>query len=109
VFGPQGVRSLVASRRDACPNLHVKILDQVAEEDRVATRWRVTSGLKAPGARVRTFEGISIVRLLAGKQVDSYTEYAVPADDAQAKRSPAQISTGNRLAGGASGQTQPGS
>ena len=78
VFGPQGLRGLVASRRSACPDLHVRILDQVAEEDRVATRWQATSGARAPGATLRCFAGISIVRLLAGKQVDSHTEYTAP-------------------------------
>ena len=78
VFGPQGLRRLVASRRSACPGLHVRILDQIAEEDRVAMRWQATDGTRAPGAPVRCCAGISIVRLLAGKQVDSHTEYMVP-------------------------------
>ena len=73
VFGPQGLRRLVAGRRSACPHLHVRILDQVAEEDRVATRWQATSGTGAPCCA-----GISIVRLLAGKQVDSHTEFTAP-------------------------------
>ena len=60
------------------PDLHVRILDQVAEDDRVATRWQATSGPRAPGAPVRCCAGISIVRLLAGKQVDSHTEYTAP-------------------------------
>ena len=78
VFGPQGLRGLVASRRSACPNLHVRILDLLAEEDRVATRWQATSGTTAPGDVVRSCAGMSIVRLLAGKQVDSHTEYTAP-------------------------------
>jgi predicted ester cyclase len=78
VFGPQGLRRLVASRRSACPGLHIRILDQVAEADRVATRWQATSGARPAGEPVRSCEGISIVRLLAGKQVDSHTEYTAP-------------------------------
>jgi predicted ester cyclase len=70
VRGPAGVRSLVSGYRRAHPDLEVKIDDQLAEEDRVATRWRVTSD-----ARTRCWAGISIIRLLAGKQVDSHTEY----------------------------------
>jgi predicted ester cyclase len=67
VLGPEGVRRLVAARRRAYPDLYVKIEDQLADEDRVATRWRA--------ATTRCYSsGISIVRLLAGKQVDSYTE-----------------------------------
>jgi len=69
LLGPQGVRRLVSGRRRAHPGLHVKIEDQIAEEDRVATRWRARHGSEP------CYAGISIVRLLAGKQVDSHTEY----------------------------------
>lgn len=65
VHGREGVRRLVSRGRRAHPDLYVKIEDQFAEDDRVATRWRA-----APG-----YTGISIVRLLAGRQVDSHTEY----------------------------------
>jgi predicted SnoaL-like aldol condensation-catalyzing enzyme len=81
VHGPEGVRRLVSSARRAHPDLYVKIDDQIAEDDRVATRWRATTD--APVGRATTarthrtpcYAGISIVRLLAGKQVDSHTEY----------------------------------
>jgi hypothetical protein len=66
------VRRLVSHGRSAHPNLYVKIDDQIAEEDRVATRWRATT---APAGRTPCYEGISIIRLLAGKQVESHTEY----------------------------------
>jgi hypothetical protein len=65
VHGPEGVRRLVSLGRSAYPDLYVKIEDQIAEDDRVATRWRAGD-----------YVGISIIRLLAGKQVDSHTEYA---------------------------------
>ena len=72
VFGPDGVRRLVSGRRRAHPGLHVKIEDQIAEEDRVVTRWRATT---TENGSAPCYEGISIIRLLAGKQVDSHTEY----------------------------------
>jgi predicted SnoaL-like aldol condensation-catalyzing enzyme len=80
VTGPEGLRRLVASRRRAHPGLHVKIEDQIAEDDRVRTRWTATT--TGPGARsagpaaghAPCCAGISIIRLLAGKQVDSRTE-----------------------------------
>jgi predicted ester cyclase len=72
VHGPEGVRRLVKDGRRAHPDLYVKIEDQIAEEDRVVTRWRATT---APGGRTSCYAGISIVRLLAGKQVESHTEY----------------------------------
>ena len=79
VLGPHGVRRLVASRHRAHPDLHIKIEDQIAEDDRVVTRWQATT--TAPAApdgalagRAPCYAGISIIRLLAGKQVDSHTE-----------------------------------
>ena len=79
VHGPDGVRRLVAARRSTYPELYVKIDDLLAEEDLVATRWQLAPAgveLAASGcaaADTRPYSGISIVRLLAGKQVDSYT------------------------------------
>jgi predicted ester cyclase len=81
VVGPEGVRRLVSSRRRAYPGLHIKIDDQIAEEDRVVTRWQAWlqpgqahDGAGAAGGR-RCCQGVSIIRLLAGKQVDFHTEY----------------------------------
>jgi predicted ester cyclase len=71
VHGPDGVRRLVSRGRRAYPDLYVKIEDQIAEDDRVATRWRAT----AASGDSKCYAGISIIRLLAGKQVDSHTEY----------------------------------
>ncbi|MBV9092551.1 MAG: ester cyclase [Streptosporangiaceae bacterium] len=80
VIGPEGLRRLVTGRRRAHPGLYVKIEDQIAEDDRVVTRWLATAttpGSRTAGARGRPIPccvGISITRLLAGKQVDSHTE-----------------------------------
>jgi hypothetical protein len=80
VTGPAGVRQLVSGHRHAHPGLHIKIEDQIAEEDRVVTRWHATvpaPETQAPPAfagRTACYAGISITRLLAGKQVDSHTE-----------------------------------
>ena len=87
VLGPEGVRELVSRRRGAHPGLFIKIEDQIAEGDRVVTRWRAA----ANGARAgdpatgcaHCCSGISITRLLAGKQVDSHTEWTVDAWERQ--------------------------
>jgi len=71
VHGPEGVRRLVAHGRRAHPGLYVKIDDQIAEDDRVATRWRAMTTGRTP-----CYSGVSIIRLLAGKQVESHTEYS---------------------------------
>ena len=81
ILGPRGVRRLVSSRRVAHPGLYVRIEDQIAEEDRVAIRWQAmmarpgAGAAGAPGGAVRCLEGISVVRLIAGMQVDSHTQY----------------------------------
>lgn len=84
VLGPEGLRELVSGTRHAYPDLYVKVEDQIAEGDRVVTRWQAAAaaaGAHAAGASiecVRCCSGISIVRLLAGKQVDSHTECHYP-------------------------------
>jgi hypothetical protein len=84
VTGPEGVRQFVADQRIARPDLYVVIQDQIAEGDRVVTRWRATGhALNSPGPTVLAgtsprCAGITVVRLLAGMQVDAHTHYAGP-------------------------------
>ena len=76
-------RSLACWSRRAHPGLYVKIEDQIAEDDRVVTRWRATVPAReahaplSPAARTACCAGISVTRLLVGKQVDSHTECAI--------------------------------
>jgi SnoaL-like domain len=72
VTGHERMHQLVSQQRRANPGLYVEIKDQLAEEDRVVTRWQAYALPTAAGTPCWT--GISIVRLLAGKQVDSHTE-----------------------------------
>jgi predicted SnoaL-like aldol condensation-catalyzing enzyme len=84
VSGPAGVRRFVSDQRIAHPDLYIQIEDQIAEGDRVVTRWRATgralsSPVPAASAGLSPgCGGITIIRLLAGIQVDAYTEYAGP-------------------------------
>jgi predicted SnoaL-like aldol condensation-catalyzing enzyme len=75
VLGPDGVRRLVSSHRSVHPDLYVKIDDDIAEHDLVAVRWRATGDGQghATPEPAPDCSGISVVRLLAGKLVDSYT------------------------------------
>lgn len=81
IVGRPGVRELVSRHRRSYPDLHIKIEDQIGEEDRVVTRWHATATPRrarpdgCPSERIRYCEGISITRLLAGKQVDTHTGY----------------------------------
>jgi predicted ester cyclase len=84
VTGPDGVRRFVADQRIARPDLYIQIEDQIAEGDRVVTRWRATG--RALNSLVPTASagpsprcaGITIIRLLGGMQVDAQTHYAGP-------------------------------
>ena len=79
VVGRAEMRRLVSSGRRAYPGLYIEIDHEIAEEDRVVVRWRATATPAGtpgrPPARVARVAGVSIVRLLAGKQVDAHTEW----------------------------------
>ena len=68
VIGPAGVHQLVSSQRCTHPELRFTIADLVAEDDRVAVRWQ------ARAAPHILWEGLTIIRFLAGRQVDAQTE-----------------------------------
>jgi hypothetical protein len=86
VVGRAAARRLVSGGLRAYPDLHVKIDDQIAEDDRVVVRWRATAApvvpVGQPPAPVACVAGVSIVRFLAGKQVDARTEWAIITADA---------------------------
>jgi predicted ester cyclase len=70
---PDGIRALVLRSRETFPDLRVDINDGLAEDDLVAIRW-TASGTGSSGAPVE-WSGISVFRLLAGKQVESWTQW----------------------------------
>ncbi len=63
--GPEGYRELVNLYRIA-PNIRFKIEDSLAEGDRVATRWTVTSGYSV------ALTGTTVHRISAGKIIESW-------------------------------------
>jgi hypothetical protein len=66
-------------RRLTHPDLYIKIEDEVAEDDLVVLRWRATGAThETPGTTgcLRCCSGISVIRLLAGRQVDAFTALA---------------------------------
>jgi steroid delta-isomerase-like uncharacterized protein len=79
VVGPAGVRQSVIEFRTAFPDLHMTIDDQVAEQDRVVTRWTATGthtgafkGIP-PTGRHGKITGIDIDRIVDGKAVECWT------------------------------------
>ena len=96
----EGVIGSIAWSHNAFPDLRVTIEDQVAEGDKVATRWTVRGthrgemmGAAATGNRV-TFTGTQTDHISGGKIVESWSNWdtlgmlrqigAVPATERQA-------------------------
>jgi predicted SnoaL-like aldol condensation-catalyzing enzyme len=72
--GREGVRQLVAAWRRAFPDLEVQIEDHIREGDRVAMRWKARGTAVLPeGVRPLEWSGVSVIRVLAGKHVESWT------------------------------------
>jgi predicted ester cyclase len=72
--GPTGVQELVGRCRLAIPNLYVKIDSLIAEADQVAISWRAGGSIAHdPPVDGVTYAGISVVRFLAGRQVEART------------------------------------
>ena len=82
IHGIEGARQFAAGMRSAFPDLTCTIEDQVAEGDKVVTRWRAsgthqgeTEGLGSPTGNRMEMTGISIERLSEGKVVESWDNY----------------------------------
>lgn len=79
--GPEGVRRLVTMYRSAFPDLRLTVEDQIAEGDKVTTRWtaRGTQQGDLPGVpatgRQGTITGISIDRIEGDKIRETWTNW----------------------------------
>jgi steroid delta-isomerase-like uncharacterized protein len=79
--GPEGVKQFVQIYRGAFPDVHITINDQIAEGDKVVTRWTATGTNKgqlmgiAPTNKFSTVTGVNIDRYQAGKVVESWASY----------------------------------
>lgn len=79
--GHEGVRMFVTAFRAAFPDLHISIEDQIAEGDRVATRYTsrgthqgAIMGI-APTGEQMTMAGIETHRFVDGKVVDLWNSF----------------------------------
>ncbi len=87
--GLDGVRQSVALYRETFPALEIAIDDQVAEADRVATRW-IMKGVTAEGREVE-ISGMTISRFVDGRIAEDWTIYDA-ASLAQQLNVPADVS-----------------
>jgi steroid delta-isomerase-like uncharacterized protein len=76
--GPEGAKQLVTVYRNAFPNVHFTIDEQIAEGDKVVTRWTADGthqgelvGIPATG-KMSTVTGIAIDRIVDGKIAESW-------------------------------------
>jgi len=81
VRGPAGVKEVIAGYRAAFPDIHVTIEDQIADGDRVVTRWRATGthkgelmGMPATGKQA-TVTGITIDLIADGRIAESWDNW----------------------------------
>jgi steroid delta-isomerase-like uncharacterized protein len=79
--GPEDVKRFMGEFRSAFPDFHTTIEDQIAEGDRVATRWTMRGthegefrGIAPTGKRI-TVTGIGIFRFSEGKVVESWDSF----------------------------------
>lgn len=79
--GPEGFKQFVQIYRNAFPDVRLTINDQIAEGDKVVTRWTATGTHKgqlmaiAPTNKHTTVTGINIDRYQSGKVVEAWASY----------------------------------
>lgn len=81
VRGPEGVRRYVAMYRGAYPDTRFAVEDQIAEGDRVVTRWTASGTHEgelmgiAPTGRVVTISGIEVDLVSGGRIAETWVVY----------------------------------
>jgi steroid delta-isomerase-like uncharacterized protein len=80
VRGREGMKGLVATYRAAFPDYRCTIEDQIAEADKVVTRWTARGtqqgelmGISPTGKRV-SLPGVAVDRLADGRLVETWLE-----------------------------------
>ena len=81
IRGPEGVKEFASMYRNAFPDVLMSVEDQVAEGDKVATRWIAIGthqgdmmGIAPTGNRV-TVAGTSVERIVDGKIEETWDNY----------------------------------
>jgi steroid delta-isomerase-like uncharacterized protein len=79
IRGPEGAMEFVPRLRNAFPDFQFSILDQIAEGDKVATRWIIRGthegefeGMPPSGKQIE-MTGITIFRIANGKLIEGWT------------------------------------
>ncbi len=79
--GPEGFRGFISTYTSAFPDARITVDEQIAEGDRVATRWtgrgtheRELMGIAPTGKQV-TVSGLTLSHLRDGKVVEEWTNW----------------------------------
>jgi steroid delta-isomerase-like uncharacterized protein len=81
IRGPDGLKEQAKGYRDAFPDLQFKIEEQIAEGDKVVTRWTATGTHRgdlfgmAPTGKQATITGVTIDRFSGGKMAESWDNW----------------------------------
>ena len=79
IRGPEGAVAFIPRLREAFPDFQFRVLDQIAEADKVATRWKLSGthegpfqGVPPSGEEIE-MTGITIFRIANGKLIEGWT------------------------------------
>lgn len=81
IRGRDGFKQLISMYRTAFPDIRFSIEDQIAEGDKVMTRWSARGTHKGalmgspPTGKQATVTGITITRIVGGKAVEAWTNW----------------------------------
>ncbi len=79
IRGPENIKQFYSELHKAFPDIHFKIIDQVAEDNKVVTHWSATGthkadykGIPATGNKI-SFTAMDIDKISDGKFVECWT------------------------------------
>ena len=81
LHGPEGVKEFISTYREAFPDARIRVEEQLAEGDLVATRWTGRGAHEgelmgiAPTGRSVSVSGLTISRLEGGKIVEEFQNW----------------------------------
>src|SRR5680860_328764 len=79
IHGPEGAKQWFSQLREAFPDIHFTIIDQIAKEDRVVTHWTASGTHKGefkgipPTGKHFTVTAIDIDRIVNGRVAECWT------------------------------------
>lgn len=83
IHGPEGVKQYISTLHEAFPDVQMAVEDQIAEGDRVVTRWTARGTHRGefqgvpPTGKQGIVTGISISLVANGKFVEGWTNWDV--------------------------------